>query len=203
MVKFKEWVKEGLIKTLNFLLDKPLLKFITILFVLIGLTILNNVFPETVASIPASIFITGIMSLFVYIILLIIKLVKNSFHKLLNARTIWSLAYSYILFVIGVLLLLSFGFSIIEHQLEMGYLKYGQCQDTFDKTLIKTDPARSDSYLYFSAVTYFTVGYGDICPMGLDKQMALFTMFIGNMVNVIVMVIVINNYINRKQRKEK
>ena len=32
---------------------------------------------------------------------------------------------------------------------------------------------------YFSAITYLTVGYGDICPLGVDRWMAALEGFVG------------------------
>ncbi len=41
---------------------------------------------------------------------------------------------------------------------------------------------------YFSSVTYFTVGYGDITPAGVyAKTLAVFEAFIGNIINLVVL----------------
>lgn len=41
---------------------------------------------------------------------------------------------------------------------------------------------------YFSAVTYFTVGYGDMVPAGVyAKTLAVFEAFIGNIINLVVL----------------
>ena len=59
------------------------------------------------------------------------------------------------------------------------------------------DPNLSHDYLYFSTITFFAVGYGDVCPMGLCKTLAMVTAFAGNLINVVLMAIVVTLYVNR------
>lgn len=41
---------------------------------------------------------------------------------------------------------------------------------------------------YFSAVTYFTIGYGDMVPAGLNaKTLSVFEAFVGNIINLVVL----------------
>jgi len=66
--------------------------------------------------------------------------------------------------------------------------------------MIANDPNISHDYFYFSAITFFSVGYGDVCPMGLCKIMAVVTAFAGNIVTVVLMAIVVSLYLNRRTK---
>jgi Ion channel len=101
-----------------------------------------------------------------------------------------------VIFVFMIVLLFASSYSSIQ-KIGQGYLTYGQCGDSFEPGRIGTDPYISEDYFYFSAVTFFTVGYGDICPMGWNKYVALLNAFVGNFISVVVMVFVIGTYMKR------
>ena len=80
-----------------------------------------------------------------------------------------------------------------------GYLRYGGCIDNTSMTResILNDPYAIKNilhYPYFSSITLFTVGYGDICPMGWAKTIAVLNAFIGSAFNVLILAIAITNY---------
>jgi hypothetical protein len=87
----------------------------------------------------------------------------------------------------------------IQH-LNLGYITYGKCGDKFSSDMIDTDPLISHDYMYFSSVTFFTIGYGDICPMGAAKLVSVIAAFIGNAVTIVLMGIVITLYMKRRER---
>jgi potassium channel LctB len=132
----------------------------------------------------------------VYLFFFIIFILRHTLKSLFKAENMWRLFASYLLFVVCVLLLFSFGYRSIEKQ-NKGYLTYGKCSDYFEPSMIEKDSSRATNYLYFSAITLFTVGYGDICPMGWDKWLAMVNAFIGNFISVVLMVVVITAYVNR------
>jgi len=64
--------------------------------------------------------------------------------------------------------------------------------------MIKTDTLRSYSFLYFTTML-FTVGYGDICPMGSAKIFSMITAIIGHVLSVILVALIINNHFKLKE----
>jgi len=61
-------------------------------------------------------------------------------------------------------------FFVILALLSLGGLSGGENNELF--TII------GDSF-YFSAITYLTVGYGDFCPLGIDRWIAGIEGFVG------------------------
>ncbi len=85
---------------------------------------------------------------------------------------------------------------------EMGYIKYGTCSDNFSRSMLETDPTISRDFFYFSAMTFFGVGYGDICPMGFAKIISIITSLIGHVISVILVALIINNYVMRSKKDD-
>lgn len=56
---------------------------------------------------------------------------------------------------------------------------------------------------YFSGVTYFTIGYGDIVPTGIAKTAAITEAFIGNVVNLIVLATAFQRWVSKSVRRKK
>lgn len=131
-----------------------------------------------------------------YIIGFMLVLIRRSFKRLTTARSLTSLFFSYMVFIIVVCLLFSNLYRFSE-EFSMGYLTYGQCSDKFDPAMVYNDTQISTDYFYFTTVTLFTVGYGDICPMGFNKTISLFNAFIGNFITAVILVIVITTFIER------
>lgn len=86
-----------------------------------------------------------------------------------------------------------------------GYLTYGKCSEKdVNSALILNDPNIVESFsgkFYFSAVTFFTIGYGDICPMGLNKGISLLNGFFGSVFATIILAIAIAKYIEKDRDK--
>ena len=59
------------------------------------------------------------------------------------------------------------------------------------------DAMRSRDHFYFAGITFYTVGCGDICPMGLSRKLALLNAFSGNFFSVVKMAMVIYLWIER------
>jgi Ion channel len=187
------------------LFDRPVLKLIILIFVIAILFRLDQMFTKSFESVKilSLLYFILTIALTVYSVILIIRiilehLVRRSLNRLFNAQNLASLLISYAIFIFGILILVSIGFAEIQH-LELGYLTYGKCSETFNKTMIQTDPNISHDYMYFSSVTFFTIGYGDICPMGAAKFLSVITAFIGNIVTVVLMGIVITLYLKRRE----
>ena len=57
---------------------------------------------------------------------------------------------------------------------------------------------------YFSAMTYFTVGYGDIVPAGLNaKTLSVFEAFFGNVINLVVLALAFRTLNLQDSKNEK
>jgi potassium channel LctB len=143
-----------------------------------------------------------VFALDLYLLFFVVFIIRHSVRSLLSAQNIWRLLGSYFLFILSVLLLFSFAYKSMEG-LDRGYLTYGKCSDHFNPGMIESDSSKSTDYFYFSTVTLFTVGYGDICPMGWNKGLALVNSFVGNFISVVLMVIVISTYIHRSSINKK
>jgi len=186
------------------LFDRPILKlFLVLLFIVIASTLAQYI------SIPLLRFLVLLVALIAvaYAIALTgyivnLYLIRKALARLLNARDIVSLLFSYAMFIVLILLVISILFLVVE-ELDLGYLTHGPTTDEFNSDVIDSeDPNISHDYLYFTAVTFFSVGYGDICPMGLCKIVAVVTAFVGNVVSVVLMAIVVSLYLNRRNSNQ-
>jgi len=184
------------------LFDRPILKlFLILLFIVIASTLAQH------TSIPLFRFLVALATsvAIVYAIVLTghivsLYLIRKPLDRLLSARDIFSLLLGYVMFIVGILLVISVLFMVVE-ELHLGYLTHGPTTDEFNSNVIDSEDSNiSHDYLYFSAVTFFSVGYGDICPMGFCKTLAIITAFAGNIVTVVLMAIVVSLYLNRRTR---
>jgi len=192
----KEKIRElhGITKVL---FERPLLKFFIFVIIYTVLNEIQGFFPEQL-KIRTIIGLIGII-ISIYFVLVIIYVIRSSIKRLSNPENIFSLIFTYALLILGMLLLFSTIFNIIELT-KTGYITYGSCSDKFDSSMIQTDNQISRAFFYFAAVSFFSVGYGDICPMGFAKIAAVSTAFIGHIFSVIVIALVINNYIRKKEK---
>ena len=184
-------------KFTKLIFDHPIIKFISLIFIQIIIFNLETKFPKNV---PVRWVITIISILIaVYFIIVIIKVITRSLDHLMNPRNILSLMGAYILLIIAFLVVFAtmYNFAELSH---LGYIKYGQCTDQFNSDFAISDPDISREFLYFTAITFFTVGYGDICPMGFAKIISMLVAFTGHIVSVIVVALIIQNYF-RKQKQ--
>jgi len=51
---------------------------------------------------------------------------------------------------------------------------------------------------YFSAVTYFTVGYGDVVPLGQAKTLAVLEAALGSIVNLVILAMAVTRVRNER-----
>jgi potassium channel LctB len=190
----KERIKE-LHGVAKLLFNKPILKFIGLI---IFYFIINSIANSVPKNFPIRIIvdIIGIL-IFIYFVAVLIFIIQRTVRHMFNPKNIFTLIFTYALFILGLILLFSTFYSLAEIS-GTGYLKYGNCTGNFNPSMISTDSGLSREFFYFSAVTYFTVGYGDICPMGFAKIISIFNAFVGNIVAVIIVAIIINNYVRRK-----
>lgn len=172
----------------------PIYKFLALAIIYIVLVNIQNYFSNNLPRIIIN--IIGVL-ISIYFVIVIIYFVKRWFNRFINPENLFVLLVTYTLFIIGILLILSTLFNLTEIT-GLGYLKYGICQDKFDSSMIHSDPNISKQFFYFTSSTFFLIGYGDICPMGLAKYLAILTGFIGHLISVIVVALVINNYLRKK-----
>jgi hypothetical protein len=181
------------------LFDRPFLKFSILIVVQYLILYFTRNFPEKtfidLALTTISIFIA------IYFVSVIYYVVKRTIEKLKNPQNLASLIAEYSLFVLGIILIFSSFFSFVQ-TIGLGAIRYGGCSDMFDPTTILTDNTISRDYFYFTAITFLAVGYGDICPMGLSKILAILTSFIGHLISGILVAIIINNYIRLREQKK-
>jgi hypothetical protein len=189
------------------LFGRPVLKlFMVLLFMVVASALAQWISIRLLTLLVAPVIVAAI----VYVVILIghivsFYLIRKPLGRLLSARDIVSLLGSYVMFIVGILLVISTLFGVVEG-LRLGYLTHGPTTDAFNPDAIdSTDPSVKDpnishDYLYFSAVTFFTVGYGDVCPMGFCKILAIVTAFAGNIVTVVLMAIAVSVYLNRRAK---
>lgn len=93
-------------------------------------------------------------------------------------KSISSLMYKYIFLTLSVILAYGLFYYINATILDPpGIEYYTQGEWMLERTVF-----------YFSGVTYFTIGYGDFVPMGINAQSAAITeAFVGNVINLIVL----------------
>lgn len=178
------------------LYQKPILKFVILVIVHFILINFSSYIPD---NFPAR-FILDVIGILIsiYFILVIVYIIRTSYEKLLNPKNIISLILTYSLFILGILTIFTTMFSFLEVS-KLGYIKYGSCSSKFDSSIISTDSLITREYFYFTGSTFFLLGYGDICPMGLAKYLAIFTAFVGHLVSVIIVALIINNYLRKKE----
>lgn len=148
--------------------------------------------------------IISIALLYGHIVIGMALMFKKSLSTLFNSRSILRLLVGYILsamLLIGFLAPLYF----VAEATSTGYLKYGICSDTMTKEQMAKDTennAVSHERLYFTAVTFFSLGYGDVCPMGLSKYIALLNVAVGMFFVTAIMAIAIARFQRRTADEE-
>jgi len=183
------------------LFDRPILKlFLTFLFMVIVSTLARYTSMPLLRFLVALVISTAV----VYAIVLTghivsLYLIRKPLNRLFSARDLFSLLLSYVMFIVGILLVISVIFMVVE-DLHLGYLTYDPTERLSSDMIDNKDPNLSQDYLYFSAITFFSVGYGDVCPMGFCRTMAMATAFAGNVVTVVLMAIVVSLYLNRRTK---
>jgi hypothetical protein len=187
---------EELTTTGKLLFEKPLLKF----FYLSVIYLLLSYFQESISeSFPLRSFIIILEILIgIYFIAVIVFLIRHWYDRFVNPESLPSLILTYALFIFGILLMFSTLLSIIELT-RIGYIKYGMCTDKFDPSFILNDPEISREFFYYTAITFFTVGYGDICPMGFAKLFSIIIAFTGHIVSLVILALILNNYYRKRK----
>ena len=153
-------------------------------------------------QIPVLVVVTGLVPT-IYIVLASIGLIKKSIHLLLHDnKTYLMLFFGYIGGIFSIILLFSLLYGILT-SLGLGYLTYSPCHDTFTTGQDSGDPNAVHSiigYVYFSAITFFTVGYGDVCAMGSHRVMAVFNAFAGHFYTSVIIVLALSTGLGKKRR---
>lgn len=137
-------------------------------------------------------FIIFLSSLFVFVSIII--LLRLMLYKIVNIKKYSIL--NLIFFLVLLLLLVIFLFGCIYHYFndqKTNYLMFfsnGNHVDNFFDAI------------YFSAVTFFAIGYGDIIPQGMFKIVAIIEVILMVLMNI-VFIGVIANFVVQHKIKEK
>ncbi len=182
------------------LFNKPIAKFFFVIPIYIVLAILVERLEETH---PVRLTITVLhVIIAIYFILLMIHILRHSIRQLMKSKNLFALIRTYMIFLLGIILIFTTIFNLTEIS-RTGYLTYGKCSDNFRPDMLKSDADRSRGFFYFTAVTFFTIGYGDICPMGMAKFVALATAFVGHLVSVILVALILYNFLDARKNGKK
>jgi hypothetical protein len=171
------------------------MKHFFITFILFYLSIATSIYFD-IEGIPI---ILGII-LALYTIVYLSNNVKVHVNKFLHHElSLRQILIGYIVSVLSIVMLFAITYWAIT-TIGLGYVTYGDCHE-IDLGNIDTNKLDDEEtihnmvdYGYFSSVTFFTVGYGDICPMGLNKFVSILNAMIGNLFTVIILAIAITNY---------
>lgn len=195
------------IKFFNFLFKRPLLKLIILLIIQFIIIKIPELIPDDF-SLRLVTLILGIV-ITIYFIAVIVHVARLSIKNLLEPKSLLHLIGAYVLLILVIIFISSILYNFVDLS-HLGYIQYGSCNDNFNPSLINTSPNAqqissspviSKDFFYFSAVTFFTVGYGDICPMGFARVISIIVAFMGHIVSVILVAIILNNYLRKKERR--
>lgn len=181
------------------LFNHPIVKFIFLALIYSFLNALIQIVGNNYGLRILLITVTIIIA--IYFILVIIYFIIRFINHLIKPKNLFALIGAYALFIFGIILILSTVLNIIDLS-GQGYIKFGECTGPFNSNMIHSDNLRSDNFFYFSAITFFTVGYGDICPMGLAREFSVIAAFIGHLVSVLLVALIINNYLSTRRSNE-
>jgi len=182
--------------------------FLNHFFTTFMILIIVNIFFLMNRSVPIILDLIAIALLILYVIIYMVTRIQKNIHKLLHHElTFQDILKIYISSAIFIVLLFSLAYWSVT-AVGTGYLKYGSCTDNvnINHELIEQDSLAVRSgmdYPYFSAITFFTVGFGDICPMGMSKGVAILNALIGHAFTVIILSIAITNYAANKDNEKK
>lgn len=173
------------------------------------ITIMIILFIFFIISIPLA-RITEIPTIFlgilipIHLLLGIIGLLKKSIKLLLAKKTnFFKLFVAYTIAIVAFIALFSTIY-ILLGTLKVGYLSYGNCNGIFNQNFSTINDGsivkNSWNTIYFSAITFFTIGYGDICPMGWNRLVAVFNAYTGHAFTTIILVIGLATYLKNKRK---
>jgi hypothetical protein len=153
---------------------------------------------------PLFLIFSTILAIYAFIIAL--SLFRRGLKYLFNNQgNVYELIIGYAIAVLVIIFFFTTIYSISE-ELNTGYLTYGKCSEmAVNSTMILNDPNAVKSFsgkFYFSGVTFFTIGFGDMCPMGSDKGISLLNGFFGSVFATIIIAIAIARYIEKDMDKK-
>jgi len=130
-----------------------------------------------------------IISIYVLIVVAIVYIVYKCYQFVIIGMDIVNKTDKVYKYIIGLIIII-FGvimffamLYLLMHTTGIGYLKYGNCSNVqiTSTTQINNELAVDKAKIvndifgmsYFSTITFATVGYGDICPMGASRYVAM------------------------------
>ena len=196
--RIREHIKNSkFVEFTNWVADNPW-KATFILLILGTFTFLTEVLDKATFQLMAV-----LLSIFAFLIAIawFMRGIKTLFN---NKGNIYELISGYALAVLGIIFFFSIVYSITQ-DVGLGYLTYGKCYDgPLDQYSADNNMVNSLSgKVYFSAVTFFTIGYGDICPMGINKGITILNGFFGSIFATIVLAIAIAKYLENSRDNRK
>ncbi len=177
-----------------------IIRSIIMLFILGIITVITSF-----VSTALFLFFSALLSLFS--LLIAISLLRRGVRYLFyNEGKLYQMIIGYAIAVLGIIFLFTTIYSA-SHELGYGYLTYGTCSNAkVNHAMIADDAHAVNSFggtLYFTSVTFFTIGYGDICPMGLNKGIAVLNGFAGSVFATIILGIAIARYLDHTRDEER
>ncbi len=191
-------IKKQVLSKISASLDFLLRRFFRIFFTLIVLASITAAFLHSVLVI----FIAIAFLLIIFLLLSSVALMKKSLGLLLHHQASYStLVYGYASGVAGIIFFFAISYNILA-AFGGGFLTYGHCSDALAVAERPLDSVKTiTGYIYFSSITFFTVGYGDICPVGLSRLLAIVNAFAGQIFSTIIVALALGTFINNKDKK--
>jgi hypothetical protein len=134
----------------------------------------------------------------VFFIVVIYHLLRLWFSHVNSPKNIPRIIANYLLFIFAIILIFSTILSVLESY-NLGYIKYAPCENYINYKDVHEDSSLSKNYFYFTAITFFTVRYGDICPMGYARELSILISLTGHLISVLIVALIINNYYKKKE----
>ncbi|MFA5108824.1 MAG: ion channel [Candidatus Micrarchaeia archaeon] len=111
---------------------------------------------------------------------------------LTHQKSVSSLVYKYVFLIISVILAYGLFYYINATLLDPPGLHY------WSSDIGKLE----QTIFYFSGTTYFTIGYGDITPVGMNAQIAAVSeAFVGTMINLVVLAMAFQRWVWRASKE--
>jgi hypothetical protein len=113
-------------------------------------------------------------------------------------RTVSSLVFKYFFLTLSIILLYGLFFYVNATLLQPPGIHHAALSVKSDGTSEYNSSLGMDSF-YLSATTYFTIGYGDVVPVGTYARTAsVFEAFTGGIINLIVLALAFQRLTNRE-----
>ncbi len=142
--------------------------------------------------------------LFVCWFLLVIKildlLLNHASKKIEQTGKLQIVIVTYVVSTLLLMFLFSQSYLFLQSQ-KLGYITYWDCTNTYSIENFDTDTQITDDYFYFSAITYLTIWYGEICPMWLSKNISVINGITWFVFNIIIIWVIMQVFTSAREQK--